>query len=184
MRLLGTTQSMTQSTTEGWCPWFNALSILRRNRFYLLSSLHLHCKNYQFINPRQLFEQFCGVLPVFGSNSAKYDNNLIESCSLPISVTRRDFESTTIRKVIQLVFFIIGDFELLGKVFFLVGPQNQQKKRNQRFSPYDSFDSPEQLNIEFPSYYTLFSALCNSKTWPTLKVSFWVAHQQNKRNLS
>ena len=45
------------------------------------------------------------VLPVFGSNSEKYDLKLIKSYLLPILVIQRGFEPTVLKKPVHLIHF-------------------------------------------------------------------------------
>ena len=75
----------------------------------------------QLIDLQENFERYCNVLPVFGFNSAKYDNNLIKSYLLPILVNDRDIETTVIKKANQLVSFKFGDIQLLDIMNFLGG---------------------------------------------------------------
>ena len=49
------------------------------------STQFLQKQRNQLIDLQEHFERYCNTLPVFGFNSAQYDNNLIQSYLLPIS---------------------------------------------------------------------------------------------------
>ena len=84
-----------------------------------LSTQFLQIEKNQLIDLYEHFERCCNVLPVFGFNSAKYDNNLIKSYLLPILVDERDIEPAYIKKVNQFVSFNFGDIQLLDIMSFL-----------------------------------------------------------------
>ena len=84
-----------------------------------LTTQFLKIQKNQLIDLLEHFERYCNVLPVFGFNSAKYDNNLIKSFLLPILVNDRDIEPTVIKKVNQFVSFKFGDIQLLDIMNFL-----------------------------------------------------------------
>ena len=67
------------------------------------------------------FERYCIVLPVFEINRPKQDITLINSCFLPILVSKRAFKPTAIKKANQFVSFKIVDNELLDILRFLIG---------------------------------------------------------------
>ena len=75
----------------------------------------------QRIDLQEHFERYCNVLPVFVFNSAKHNNNLIESYLLPIFVYERDIEPTVIKKANQFVSFKFGDIQLVDIMNFLGG---------------------------------------------------------------
>ena len=77
------------------------------------STQFLQMQKNQLIDLQEHFERYCNVLPVFGFNSAKYDNNLIKSYLLPILVNERDIRPTVIKKANQFVFFKFGDIQIL-----------------------------------------------------------------------
>ena len=100
----------------------------------------LQMRKNQLIDLQEHFERYCNVLPVFGFNSAKYDNNLIKSYLLPILVNERDNELTVIKKASQFVCFKFGDIQLLDIMNFLGGatslekfPQSLQNQRDKGF---------------------------------------------------
>ena len=74
-----------------------------------------------FVDLWEHLERFCNVLPVFGSNSAKYDLSLTKSFLLPILVNDRDNESTVIRRTNQFIAFKFCDIQLLNIGNFLSG---------------------------------------------------------------
>ena len=78
-----------------------------------LSTQLLQMQKNQLIDLQEHFERYCNVLPAFGFNSAKYDNNLIKSYMLPILVNERDIEPTVIKKAKQFVSFKFGDIHFL-----------------------------------------------------------------------
>ena len=86
-----------------------------------LSTQYLQLQKNQFIDLQEHFERYCNVLPVFGSNSAKYDINLIKSYLLPILVNERGIEPTVIKIANQFVSFKFGDIQLLDIMIFLGG---------------------------------------------------------------
>ena len=124
----------------------------------------------QIVDLQEQFERYCNVLPVFGFNSAKYDNNLIESYLLPILVNDQDIEPTVIKKANQLVSFKFGDIELLDIMKFLGGSTSldsflkaYKTKETKGLFPYKWFDCSEKMNNkEFPPYDPFFSVLRNS----------------------
>ena len=81
----------------------------------------LQLEKNQLIDLQEQFERCCNVLPVFGFNSAKYDNNLIKSYLLPILVNDQDNEPTVRKKANQFVSFKFGDIHLLEIMNFLGG---------------------------------------------------------------
>ena len=125
-------------------------------------------------NPRDLVESFhleryCNVLPVFGFNSAKYDNNLIKSYLLPILINERNMEPIVIKKADQFVSFKFGDVQLLDIMNFLGGATSldsflraYKTAETKGFFPYEWFDCPQKVNnSELPSYDAFFSKLRN-----------------------
>ena len=55
-------------------------------------------------DPQNSPERFCKVIPVFGFNSANFDQNLVKSHSLPILVNEQDIELTVMK--IEPVHFV------------------------------------------------------------------------------
>ena len=86
-----------------------------------LSTQLLQMQKNQLIDLQEHFERYCNTLPVFGFNSAKYDNNLIKSYLLPLLVNERQIEPTVIKKANQFVSFKFGDMQLLDIMIFLGG---------------------------------------------------------------
>ena len=72
----------------------------------------------QLIELQEHLERYCNVLPVFGLNSAKYDNNLIKSYLLPILISERKMEPTVNRKSNQFMSFKFGDVQFLDIMSF------------------------------------------------------------------
>ena len=124
----------------------------------------------QLIDLQEHFERYCNILPVFGFNSAKYDNNLIKSYLLPILVNEREFEPTVIKKANQFVSFKFGDIQSLEIMNFLGGATSldsflkaYKTKQAKGFFPYEWFDFPEKLNKkELPPFDSFFSILRDS----------------------
>ena len=124
----------------------------------------------QLLDLQEHFERYCIVLPVFGFNSAKYDNNLIKSYLLPILVNDRDIEPTVIRKANQFVSFKIGDNKLVDIMIFFGGATSldsffkaYKSKETKDFFPYEWFDCLEKMNNkELRPYDSYFSVLGNS----------------------
>ena len=86
-----------------------------------LSTQFLHMQKNQLIYLLEHFEHFCNVSPVFGFNSAKYDNNLIKTYLLPFLVNEREIEPTVEKKADQFVSFKFGDTQLLDIMIFVGG---------------------------------------------------------------
>ena len=135
-----------------------------------LSTQFLQMQKNQLIDLQEHSERYCNVLPVFGFNSAKYDNNLIMSYFLPILVNERDIEPTVLKKANQFVSFKFGDIQLLDILNFLGGATSldsflkaYKTKETKGFFPYEWFDCPEKMNNkELPPYESFFSILRNS----------------------
>ena len=109
-----------------------------------LSTQFLQMQNNPLIDLQEHFERYRNVLPVFGSNSAKYDINLIKSYLLPILVNERDIEPTVIKKANQFVSFKFGDIQLLDIMNFLGGATSldsflkaYKTKETKGFFPYE-----------------------------------------------
>ena len=115
------------------------------------------------------FEHCCNTLPVFGFNSAKYDNNLIKSYLLPILVNKQQIEPAVIKKANPFVSFKFGDVQLLDIMNFPGGATSldsflkaYKTEETKGFFPYEWFDNPEKLNNkELPPYGSFFSKLRN-----------------------
>ena len=78
-----------------------------------LSTQMLQMRKNQLIDLQEHFERKCNILPVFGFNSANYDDNLIKSYLLLILVKERDIEPTVIKEANHFVSFSFGDIQLL-----------------------------------------------------------------------
>ena len=78
-------------------------------------------KKNQLIDLQESLERYCNVLPVFGSNSAKYDLNLIKSFLIPFLENERDIAPTVIKKASQFISFKLGDIQLLDVLNFFGG---------------------------------------------------------------
>ena len=98
----GTTQPKTEPSRKG----VNFLDdCIMEEEEKDLSTQFLQMQKNQLIDLHEHFERYCNVLPVFGFNTAKYDNNLIKSYLLPIVVNGREIEPTVIKRANQFVFF-------------------------------------------------------------------------------
>ena len=84
------------------------------------TQFHQMQKN-QLIHLQEHFERYCNTLPVFGFNSAKYDNNLIKSYLLPILLNEQQIEPEVIKNANQFVSFKFGEVQLLHIMNFLGG---------------------------------------------------------------
>ena len=142
------------------------------------------------IDFQEHFERYCNVLPVFGFNRAKYDNNLIKSYLLPILVNERDIEPRVIKKANQFVSFKFGDIQLLDIMNFLGGATSldsflkaYKTNETKSFFPDEWFDCPKKMNNkELPPFDSFFSILRNSspleKIITTFKTLSTVVYQQ------
>ena len=125
-------------------------------------------KNY-LIGLQEHFEPCCNVLSVFGSNSLKWDNIMIQWFLLPILVIVRDIEPTVLEKANQFVYFKFGDIEQLDIMNFPGGATSlgsflKAYKTNETkdFFSNEWFDCPEKMNNkELPPYDSFFSILRN-----------------------
>ena len=134
------------------------------------STQFLQMQKNQLIDLQEQFERYCNVLPVFGFNGAKYDNNLIKSYLLPILVNGQDIEPSVIKKANQLVSFKFGDIQLLDIMNFLGGATSldsflkaYKTKETKGFFPYEWFVCPEKMNNkELTPHDSFFSILRNS----------------------
>ena len=134
-----------------------------------MSTQFLQMQKNQLIDFKEYFERNCNTLPVFGSNSAKYDNNLIKSYLLPILGNERQIEPTVIRKAKQSVSFNFGDVQILDIMNFFCGATSldsflkaYRTEETKGFFHYEWFDNPEKLNNEeLPPYDSFFSKLRN-----------------------
>ena len=95
-------------------------------------------------------ERYCNVLPVFGSNSAKNDINLIKSCWLLFFVNERVIEPIMIKKSAQFVSLNFGNVQLLHILNFLGGAMGLdsflkalKNSETKIYSPYEWFNIPE-----------------------------------------
>ena len=135
-----------------------------------LSTQPLQMQKNQLIDLQEHFERYCNVLPVFGSNNAKYDINLIKSYLLPIPVIERGIEPTVIKKANEIVSINFGEIQLLDIMNFLGGATSldcflkaYKTKETKGFFTYEWLDCPEKLNSkELPSYDSFFSILRNN----------------------
>ena len=88
------------------------------------STQFLQIQKNKLIDLQESLERYCNVLPVFGSNSAKYDLNLNKFYLLTIPVNERDIEPTFIKKANQFISFKFGDTQLLDILNFPGGATN------------------------------------------------------------
>ena len=109
-----------------------------------LATQFLQMQKHQLIDLQDHFEHYCNVLPVFGFNSAKYDNILMKSYLIPYLVNERDIEPTVVSKVNQFVSFKFGDVQLLDIMNFLGGATSfesflkaYKSKESKGFFPYE-----------------------------------------------
>ena len=65
----------------------------------------LQIQKNQLSDLQEHLERYCNVLPVFGSNSAKSDLNLIKSSLLPVLANERNVEPTVSKKANQFLLF-------------------------------------------------------------------------------
>ena len=135
-----------------------------------LSGQLLQMQKNQLFDLQELSEPCCNVLPVFGFNSAKYNNILIKSYLLPSLVNEREIEHAVIKKANQFVSFMFGDIQLIDILNFLGGAtsldsflKGYKTKGTKGFFPYEWFDCPEKLkNKEFHPFDSFLSILPNS----------------------
>ena len=132
-----------------------------------LSTQFLQMQKNQLIDLQEHFERYCNMLPVFASNSAKYDINLSKSYLLPILVNEHQIEPAVIKKANQFVSFNFGDVQLLDITSFLGGATSldsflkaYKTEETKGFSPYEWFDNPEKLNNKELPLTTLYLANC------------------------
>ena len=131
------------------------------------STQFLQMQKNQLIELQEHVERYCNVLPVFGFNSAKYDNNLIKSCLLPILNNESNVEPTVIKKTNEFVSFKIGDVQLLDIMNFLGGATSldsfleaYKTAETRGFFPCKWFDCPKKMNnSQLPPYDAFFSKL-------------------------
>ena len=135
-----------------------------------LSTQVFQMQKNQLIDLQEHFKRYFNVLPVFGFNSAKYDNDPIKSCLLPVFVNEQDIEPTVIKKVNQFVPFEFGDIQLMDIMNFLGGATSLESflkayktKETKGFFPYEWFVCPEKTNNkELAPYDSFFSILRRS----------------------
>ena len=135
-----------------------------------LSTQFLEMHKNQLIDLKEHFERYCNVLPVFGFNNAKYDNNLVKSYLSPIHVIEWGIEPTVIKKANEFVSINSGEIQLLDIMNFLGGATSldcflkaYKTKETKSFFTYEWLDCPEKLNSkELPSYDSFFSILRNN----------------------
>ena len=132
----------------------------------------------QSIDLQESLERFCKVLPVFGSNSAKYDVNSIKYYLLPILVNEQDIEPTVIKRANQFMSFKFDDIQLLHIMNFLGGATRsflkhswrQTELQKQKHPPpaTEWFDHPEKMqNTEIPPYDAFYSKFRSCKPLET-----------------
>ena len=56
---------------------------------------------------QDLSEEYCNMSPVFGFNSAKYENNSVWRYMIPLPVSERENEPIVNKKAIPVVSFIL-----------------------------------------------------------------------------
>ena len=113
---------------------------------------------------QESLERYCNVLPVFGSNSAKYDLKLIKSYLLPILVNQRDIEPTVIKKANQFISFKFGDIQLLIILNFRGGATSldsnlkaYKTSETKVFSPTNGLITLTKCRIQNFPHMTLFT---------------------------
>ena len=132
-----------------------------------VSTQFLQMQKNQLLDLQEHLERYCNVLPVFGFNSSKYDNNLIKRYLLPLLVNERELEPTVIKKANQFVSFKFGDVQLLDILNFLGGATSldsflkaYKTSETKGYFPYEWFDCPEKLNdTQLPPYEPFFNKL-------------------------
>ena len=78
-------------------------------------------RKINFLDYNNHFERYVITLPVFVSNSGKYDLNLIKSYLLPYLIHERDIQPTVIKKANHFVSFKFGDVQFPDILNFLGG---------------------------------------------------------------
>ena len=101
-------------------------------------------------------ERYCNLLPVFGSNSAKYSINVIKSYLLPLVVNERGIEPIVIKKANQFVSFKFEDVQLLDILNVLGGATSldtflkaDKTSDTKGYFPYEWFDDPQKLYQQY-----------------------------------
>ena len=121
------------------------------------------------------FERYCKMLPVFGSNSSKYDINLIKRYLKPILVNERELEPTLNKKANQFFSFKFGDVQLLDIPNFLGGAtfvKAYKTSETKGYFPYEWFDCPEKLNdTQLPPFESFFNNLRNLDPWRVITLN-------------
>ena len=133
------------------------------------STQFLQMQKNQLIDLQEHLERYCNVLPVFGSNSSKYDINLIKRYFVPLLVNERELEPTMIKRANQFVSFKFGDVQLLDILNFLGRATSldsflkaYKTSETKEYFPYEWFDCPEKLNdTQLPPYESFFNKLRN-----------------------
>ena len=75
----------------------------------------------QLLDLQQHFEQYVNTLPVFRSNSGKYDLNLIKSYLLAYLIHEHDIQPIVIKKANRSFYLKFGDVLFLDILNFLGG---------------------------------------------------------------
>ena len=105
----------------------------------------------------------------FGSNSARYDINLIKSYLLPLLVRERDVKPIVIRKANQSIPFKIANIQFFDILHFPGGANDvgsflkgYKTSETKRLFPYEWLNHPDKLNgKELPPYKAFHNKLRN-----------------------
>ena len=124
----------------------------------------------QLIDLKQNLERFVNTLPIFGSNSGRYDLNMIKSYLIPYLINDKEAEPMVIKKANDFISFQFGDIQFLDIMKFLGGATSlgsflkaYKASELKKFFPYEWFDSANELeNEELPPYEAFFSKLRNN----------------------
>ena len=131
------------------------------------STQFLQIQNKQLIHLQDYLARYYNVSPIFGSNRAKFDLNLIKSYLLPILVNESNIEPAGIKKTNQFISFRFSDTQLLDIMIFLGGAASldsffkaYKTSEIRRFFPYEWFDKLDKMqNTALPTYDAFYSKL-------------------------
>ena len=117
----------------------------------------------------QHLERYTNTLPVFGSNSGRYDINLIKTYLISYLINEKEIEPSVIKKANDFVSFKFGDVQLLDIMKFLGGATTLDSflkvYKASELKGYFSYvwsDTPNKLDEQLPSYDDFYSKLKNS----------------------
>ena len=129
-----------------------------------VSTQFLQIQKNQTSGLQESLERFCGVSPVFGFNSAKYDVNLIKFYLLPIPVNERDIEPTVIKEANQFISFKFADIQLLDIMKLPGGATSldsllkaYKTSETKGFFPYEWFDYLDKMQKTELPHMLLFT---------------------------